>query len=741
MIIRISPPYNARTFLHSYTTLLQYTVIWLADGRKAASCHWKVLLRQRCEPMCQRRRWCYYTLHHHIHLSVTPPRLALSNDAPKDMAPAAVDANGGLSAPPSSAVPPLKRPRDDDDKPLYSLDDDDEDENEYDQKRYIPLKQRKLMEQRRLAQIRSGGGSGEGSGTTPAAAGSVVSGDANKKRADDDNDEEDNDEKGTAVVQRSKQTLLKEARELREKEALHQKPEEEIRAEEERKILEAHAARRKLASDMELAKGISYTEPLKTSWRPPGFIRSRSEAENEKIREDHHVLVGGDDVPPLIGNFRDMKIPPCIIEYLGSKGIKKPTPIQMQGLPTAFAGRDMIGIAFTGSGKTLAFSLPIVMFALEEERKLPYTRGEGPTGMIICPSRELARQTYEGLLATAEVLEHNGFPRIGVLLCIGGISMAEQSHTLNKGFHIVVATPGRLQDMLDKKKFNLDCCKYLCLDEADRMIDMGFEDDVRNIMSFFKRQRQTLLFSATMPAKIRSFAEESLVKPIVVNVGRAGAANLQIIQEVEYVKQEAKMVYLLEVLQKTAPPVIVFSDNKNEVDDIQEFLLRKGVQAVSIHGSKTQDEREYAIKSFKSGKRDVMVANSVASKGLDFPDIQHVINFSMPKDIEEYVHQIGRTGRGGRTGMATTFVNSTSGVDESTLLDLKYLLLEAKQRIPPFLAAIHDPNASAMGGASAGGCPICGGLGHLASNCPKLEKAQARQRAGFSGADGGGGGY
>lgn len=428
-----------------------------------------------------------------------------------------------------------------------------------------------------------------------------------------------------------------------------------------------------------------------------------------------------------------MKIPGCIIDHLRSKGIKTPTPIQMQGLPAAFAGRDMIGIAFTGSGKTLAFSLPIIMFALEEEKRLPYTRGEGPTGMIICPSRELARQTYEGILAMADVLQKHGYPSVGVLLCIGGISMAEQHHTLGKGFHIVVATPGRLQDMLQKKKFTLDCCKYLCLDEADRMIDMGFEEDVRNIMGFFKHQRQTLLYSATMPQKIRTFAEESLIQPIVVNVGRAGAANLAIIQSVEYVKQEAKLMYLLEVLQKTAPPVIIFTDNKNEVDDIQEFLLRKGVEAVAIHGSKTQDEREYAITSFKSGKKDVMVANSVASKGLDFPDIQHVINFGMPKDIEEYVHQIGRTGRGGRTGLATTFVNSAA--DEASLLDLKYLLIEAKQHVPPFLLAIQDDQG---GGA---GCQFCGGLGHSIANCPKLDRQQTRQRAGFSGADGGGGGY
>ncbi len=225
------------------------------------------------------------------------------------------------------------------------------------------------------------------------------------------------------------------------------------------------------------------------------------------------------------------------------------------------------------------------------------------------------------------------------------------------------------------------------------MIDMGFEDDVRNIMGFFKQQRQTLLFSATMPKKIQDFAEQSLIRPVIINVGRAGAASLDIIQEVEYVKQEAKMVYLLECLQKTAPPVIVFSDNKNEVDDIQEYLLLKGVEAVAIHGSKTQDEREYAIRAFKSGQKDVMVASGVASKGLDFNEIQHVINYTMPKEIEDYVHQIGRTGRSGKTGIATTFVNANT--QEQTLLDLKYLLMEAKQRIPPFLAAIEDPRLAA----------------------------------------------
>jgi ATP-dependent RNA helicase DDX41 len=626
-----------------------------------------------------------------------------------------------------SAVQALKRRRmqqQQDDRPRYTYSDDDEEADDPSSSTFVPLKQRRMQQleqiQARARDITSTHASG--------------SHDANADQAQG----EDEDDTDSRAPQRPQRSLLDEARLLREKKLAEEgkRSQADIDAEEERKILEAHAARRKLASDLELAKGIQYTEPLTTTWTPPSYIRMRSELDNENLRDKNHILADGVDIPPVITNFRDMKVPECVIEYLKTqKKIVKPSPIQMQGLPTAFAGRDMIGIAFTGSGKTLAFSLPIIMLACEEEKRLPFTRGEGPVGMIVCPSRELARQTFESIKGIADALVQGGYPQIGVLLCIGGISMAEQQHTMSKGFHIVVATPGRLQDMLEKKKFALDGCKYLCLDEADRMIDMGFEDDVRNIMGFFKQQRQTLLFSATMPKKIQDFAEQSLIRPVIINVGRAGAASLDIIQEVEYVKQEAKMVYLLECLQKTAPPVIVFSDNKNEVDDIQEYLLLKGVEAVAIHGSKTQDEREYAIRAFKSGQKDVMVASGVASKGLDFNEIQHVINYTMPKEIEDYVHQIGRTGRSGKTGIATTFVNANT--QEQTLLDLKYLLMEAKQRIPPFLAAIEDPRLAATGG-KLSSCPVCGGLGHSIRDCPKLEDNQRRQTAQFSRADEGG---
>lgn len=263
----------------------------------------------------------------------------------------------------------------------------------------------------------------------------------------------------------------------------------------------------------------------------------------------------------------------------------------------------------------------------------------------------------------------------------------------------------------------------MTLDEADRLVDLGFEDDIREVFDHFKAQRQTLLFSATMPKKIQMFAKSALVKPVTVNVGRAGAANLDVIQEVEYVKQEAKIVYLLECLQKTPPPVLIFCENKADVDDIHEYLLLKGVEAVAIHGGKDQEDREYAISSFKSGKKDVLVATDVASKGLDFPDIQHVINYDMPAEIENYVHRIGRTGRCGKTGIATTFINKNQ--TETTLLDLKHLLQEAKQRIPPVLAELNDPmeeDEEAITNASGvKGCVYCGGLGHRIKDCPKLE--------------------
>ena len=308
-----------------------------------------------------------------------------------------------------------------------------------------------------------------------------------------------------------------------------------------------------LMSVKELATGVTYSESMATMWRPFAKTRREDEAARQETRDKWHILVEGDEIPPPIKSFKDMRFPQPVLEALAAKGIRKPTPIQIQGIPAVLAGRDLIGIAFTGSGKTLVFTLPMVMIALEEEKRLPITRGEGPFGLILCPSRELARQTFEVAHHFCQHLAASGAASLRAICTIGGVQMTEQLDAIRQGVHMCVATPGRLNDMLGKKRFSLELCRYLCLDEADRLIgDQNFEEEVRNTMAFLTSQRQTLLFSATMPNKIQTFARSALVRPVVVNVGRAGAANLDVIQEVEYVKQEAKIVYLLECLQKTS---------------------------------------------------------------------------------------------------------------------------------------------------------------------------------------------
>ncbi|KNC82643.1 hypothetical protein SARC_05083 [Sphaeroforma arctica JP610] len=271
-----------------------------------------------------------------------------------------------------------------------------------------------------------------------------------------------------------------------------------------------------------------------------------------------------------------MRFPKAVLKVLEKKGIKRPTPIQIQGLPVALSGRDMIGIAFTGSGKTMVFCLPMVMLALEQETMLPFVGGRGPL-----PSAYHRHANWPDRRTTswASSARHCA-KEIRHALAMGGVNVKETLDVVKKGVHVLVGTTGRLMDMLNKQLVTLDLCKLMAMDEADRMVD-DFEEDVRTIFSYFKAQRQTILFSATMPQKVQDFARSALVKPVIVNVGRAGAANLDVIQEVEYVKQEAKIVYLLECLQKTAPPALIFSENKADVDDIHEYLLLKGVEAVA----------------------------------------------------------------------------------------------------------------------------------------------------------------
>ena len=294
-----------------------------------------------------------------------------------------------------------------------------------------------------------------------------------------------------------------------------------------------------------------------------------------------------------------------------------------------------------------------------------------------------------------------------------------QIHLEVRSFHWRCTHPraGRLIIIQSKKIVSLTICQLLCLDEADRMIDVGFEGDIRNIFSYYKVQRQTLLFSATMPKKIQNFAKSALVKPITINVGRAGAANLDVRQKVECLRPDEKFLRLMKAIMKSTPPVLIFAERKPDVELIHEYLILKCFNVASIQGGKDQEVRMTAIKEFNSGKKDILVATDVASKGLDFPEFRHVINFDMPVDIENYVHRIGRCGK---TGLATTFVSSdfmNNKDGESVLMDLKHLLIEAKQPLPEFLAIMQSETEHYLGN---GGCDYCGGLGHRITEYPKL---------------------
>lgn len=591
------------------------------------------------------------------------------------------------------------------------------DEEDDDYVEYIPIKRRKAQRARDAARVATRFGA-----ASLAEAASTALKNVNSKRAK--NTEEDIPIPGKS--KKRPRTLLDEAALLRATFQTAEKTEEQKTREVEAKVLADMARQPALKGAAEIAHGVEYTEPMRTTWKPPQYLIDASEEHHIKLRDLHRILVEGERVPPPCVSFREMRFPESILGELNRRSIKHPSPIQMQGLPTALAGRDMIGIAFTGSGKTMVFSLPLLMVAWEMEVRLRFLPGEGPAGMIIAPSRELARQTFDIINDFCEAIARGGGPRLRTFLAIGGVKMDTDS--LRKGVHIVVATPGRLLDLLRKRRLHLDSCMYVALDEADRLIDLGFEEDIRSIFSFFKAQRQTLMFSATMPTKIQAFASSALVKPVVVNVGRAGAASLNITQDVVVVRHDARMEILLDTLQKTAPPTLIFCENKVDVDEIHEFLLSKSVGAVSIHGSRDQEEREMSMRQFRGGRKDVLVATDVAAKGLDLPNIRHVINFDMPKEIQTYVHRIGRTGRGEQTGTATTFVGS--GDNPTLLADLMQLLLEAKQRIPQGLyelvPGLGEIDKASTGGQSSKGCAYCGGLGHQVQDCPILEKEKMK---------------
>lgn len=338
--------------------------------------------------------------------------------------------------------------------------------------------------------------------------------------------------------------------------------------------------------------------------------------------------------------FDGLGIAPAILEILDKLHFKHPTPIQHKALPPGIEGKDLIGIAQTGTGKTLAFAIPMV------QRLAQQPRGKG---LVLVPTRELAAQVEE----TYHKLTHRFHLRTALL--IGGASMHMQVQALRRQPRVIIATPGRLLDHMEQRTISLSDVNSLVLDEADRMLDMGFEPQIRQVLKTVPKDRQTMLFSATMPSQIMQMASQYMNLPAYVEIARPGTTSDLIEQELYIVAKENKNGLLVKLIESTRGSVLVFSRTKIGAVKIARGLHHARVSVAQIHSDRTLGQRREALEGFKTGKYQVLVATDIASRGIDVKAIELVVNYDLPDDLDNYVHRIGRTGRAGHQGKAVTF--------------------------------------------------------------------------------------
>lgn len=353
-------------------------------------------------------------------------------------------------------------------------------------------------------------------------------------------------------------------------------------------------------------------------------------------------------------NFNELGLSAHLVGRLKQMGLTQPTPIQSKAIPVALQGRDVLGIAQTGTGKTAAFGLPLVA-ALSAENMRPAPRSA--RGLILAPTRELASQ----IVATLQGL--TGDLRIN--LVVGGKSINAQVGRLARGTDILVATPGRLIDLLDRRAVDLSLTRFLVLDEADQMLDIGFIHALRRIAPLLSRERQTMMFSATMPKQMTELSRDYLTSPVRVEVSPPGQVADKVRQSVHFVAKEHKQGLLIELLDAHRDDrALVFSRTKHGAERLSKQLERAGFAAASIHGNKSQGQRDRALAAFRSGDVRILVATDVAARGIDIPGVGYVYNYDLPNVPENYVHRIGRTARAGRSGLAIAFC----AADETTEL-------------------------------------------------------------------------
>jgi ATP-dependent RNA helicase DDX23/PRP28 len=455
------------------------------------------------------------------------------------------------------------------------------------------------------------------------------------------------------------------------------------------------------------------------------------------FKEDFNISTKGGSIPNPMRNWKESGLPKKLLDIVDQVGYKEPSPIQRAAIPIALQSRDLIGVAVTGSGKTAAFILPLLVYISELPPLDEFTKNDGPYAIVLAPTRELAQQIESEAKRFATPL---GFTCVSI---VGGHAIEEQVFQLRDGAEIIIATPGRLVDCIERRLLVLSQCCYIIMDEADRMIDLGFEEPVNKILDALPvtnekpdtedaenpmamgrhlggkdRYRQTMMYTATMPTAVERIARKYLRRPAIVNIGMAGDAVETVEQRVELINGEDKRKKrLAEILRSGAfaPPIIVFVNIKRNCDAIARDIKNMGFSSVTLHGSKTQDQREAALLALRNGNVDVLVATDVAGRGIDITDVSLVVQFNMALSIENYTHRIGRTGRAGKSGVAITFVGNE---DTDVMYDLKQMLMKSSiSRVPEELrkheAAQQKPSRSggskkteensAMGGASKGG--------------------------------------
>jgi ATP-dependent RNA helicase DDX5/DBP2 len=393
----------------------------------------------------------------------------------------------------------------------------------------------------------------------------------------------------------------------------------------------------------------------------------------EAYRHRHEISVSGDNVPAPFTSFEAAGFPSEMLREVHNAGFSAPTPIQAQSWPVALQSRDIVAIAKTGSGKTLGYLYPGFMHL----KRCHNDARLGPTVLILSPTRELATQIQD------EAVKFSKTSRIACVCLYGGAPKGPQLRDIDRGADIVVATPGRLNDILEMRRISLHQVSYLVLDEADRMLDMGFEPQIRKIVKEVPTRRQTLMYTATWPKEVRKIAADLLVNPVQVNIGNVDelVANKSITQHIELLAPLDKHRRLEQILRSQDPgsKVIIFCSTKKMCDQLSRNLTRQ-FGAAAIHGDKSQSERDFVLNQFRSGRTPVLVATDVAARGLDIKDIRVVINYDFPTGVEDYVHRIGRTGRAGASGLAYTFFGDQ---DAKYASDLIKVLEGANQRVPP----------------------------------------------------------